>query len=132
MPKNFAFFIAVSVVAMTLLAGCGGGGGNGSSPTPITLTGTVLDYSGNGLVGIKVAEAKGTASTTTTAGGAFSLEIPASQTQSVEYIDFYDSTGIILVDDQVTVTVTSGQTQSLGTISEGPPAPPITSGAVTK
>jgi hypothetical protein len=115
--------LTVMIAAALTLSGCGGGGGGGGSTSnsantnPITLTGFVTDPSNIAVVGSTVTDATDNITTTTAAGGAFSITgIPYTSYGSLIVLNFYTLSGQLDEVEQPTVTVTGGQSQTIGTV----------------
>ncbi len=120
----------LSLIVLSLVAGCGGGGGGGggsssgsTAPTTLTIDGTVTNAIGAGIAGAVVTETEANVSATCGSTGTFSMTLPSSTSGTTATFDVYDSNQLLQIV-QVKITATVGETQNIGTVSTGPPAPP--------
>lgn len=125
---------AILLLLGSLLAGCGGGGGgggnngggNGNNSNNIIINGTVIETAPNStpLVGWKV-EFDGTETTTTGAGGAFSLGVPPGAITASDTLTVLDpNNNVQAIDSFDFETMGPSPIQLPNPLTVGPPVPP--------
>ena len=134
----------VSTLFLLPLTGCSGGNDNGTggSGTKVPVTGTIVDYdSGIGVVGYTVTF--GGVSTTTVAGGAFSINAPGTSASSnlvltsplkadssPQYYSTILNKGNVYTGGSIPVSATAGKPSAdvgiiqVGNVDTTPPFPP--------